>query len=193
MALADPDTTPSSLIQSMAHIQLSGSVDESMLQSFLAQLANVPAGDEPIVVELMTLGGGAEIGRRLSLEVGIARERLGRRMVFLGKTVVYSAGVTFMSGFAKADRFLSRDAILLIHSRRMDMTVELSGSLRTSAMRLKEIGSEIENGLRLEEEGFADLIRDSSVTMAEVMERAPTNWYVTAAEAAAFGIVAAVV
>jgi ATP-dependent Clp protease protease subunit len=193
MALSDPELQSSDLIRSIPHVRLAGSVDDSMLDSFMSQIASVPAGEEPIVVELMTLGGGAETGRRLALEVRIARERLGRRIVFLGKTAVYSAGVTVMSGFPRADRFLSSDAVLLIHCRRLDMTLELNGPLKANALRVKELASEIEIGLRLEEEGFADLIRDSQVSMEELMERASANWYMQAAEAAARGIVAAIV
>ncbi len=193
MALSDPQFTPASLLSNTPQVRLSGSVDGGMLDSFMSQMAAVPAGDEPIVVELMTLGGGAEIGRRLALEVGIARERFGRRLVFLGKTAVYSAGVTMMSAFPPADRYLSRDAVLLIHCRQLDMTLQLSGPLKVNAMRLQQTMAEVEIGLRLEEEGFADLIRGSDVPMEELMERAPTNWYVPAAEAVARGMIAAIV
>jgi ATP-dependent protease ClpP protease subunit len=193
MALLDPELAAAELARCTPHVRLSGSVDDAMLQSFHAQLADVSAGDGPIIVELMTLGGGAETGRRLALEIGIARERFGRRMVFLGKTTVYSAGVTFMSGFRREDRFLSRDTILLIHTRRLEMKVHLSGSLQANAMRIKELAAEIEIGQQLEEQGFEALIRDTQVSMEELMERAPTNWYVNAAEAAARGIVAGIV
>ena len=60
-------------------------------------------------------------------------------------------------------------------------------------MRLQELGAEIEIGLRPEEEGFAGLVRDSQVSMAELMERVPAGWYMRAGEAAARGIVAAIV
>lgn len=193
MALADPESIGSELIGRPPDIQLWGSVDEAMLHNFQSQLANAPPGEEPIIIELMTLGGGAETGRRLALEVAIARQRLGRRLIFLGKTSVYSAGVTFMSGFPQADRFLSRDAVLLIHCRRMEMTLQLSGPLRANALRVRELTSEIEIGLKLEQAGFSDLIRGSQVSMEELMERAPTNWYVPAGEAAERGLVAGIV
>lgn len=69
----------------------------------------MPKDDRVVAVEISTLGGDAELARRLVLEVGLARERLGKRLVFLGKTCVYSA-VTLMSAFAKDDRYLTRDA-----------------------------------------------------------------------------------
>jgi hypothetical protein len=193
VALSDPQHEGPDLIRCAPQIRLSGSVDEAMLDNFMTQLANVPPGEDPIIVELMTLGGGAETGRRLALEVRLARERLGRRMIFLGKTAVYSAGVTIMSGFPRTDRFLSGDAVLLIHCRQLDMTVQLNGPLKANALRLRQLIAEVEIGLRLEEEGFADLILGSQVSMDELMERAPTNWYMQAAEAAARGVVAAVV
>ena len=94
-----------------AQISLVGSIDDALVCSMLDQLANLPQGDEPVVLELTSLGGDAEMGRRAMLEVELARDRLKpRRFVFLGKTVVYSAGVTLMSGFAREDRFLRRSA-----------------------------------------------------------------------------------
>jgi ATP-dependent Clp protease protease subunit len=193
MSLVDPEPKSLNLIHSVPQVRLSGSVDDLMLDSFMSQIANVPTGEEPVVVELMSLGGGAETGRRLALEIGIARERLGRRIVFLGKTAVYSAAVTIMSGFPRVDRFLSPDAVLLIHCRRLEMTLELNGPLKAHALRLKELTSEIEIGLRLEQEGFANLVRDTQVSMQELMERAPANWYMHAEEEAARQIVAGLV
>ena len=38
---------------------------------------------------------------------------------FLGKTLVASAGVTVMAAFPKDKRWLTRDAALLIHGRRI--------------------------------------------------------------------------
>jgi len=58
-------------------------VDEEMVETLEQQLESPPGGDEPLVIELTTLGGGAELGRRAMLAMEQARERLGpRRLVF---------------------------------------------------------------------------------------------------------------
>lgn len=41
-------------------------------------------------------------------------------------------------------------------------------------------------------EGFENLIHGTAVSMREVLERAPGNWYIEAQEAEALGLVAAV-
>ena len=193
MALSDPSSALDDLLQREPQVRLSGSVNDSMLASFQDQIGNLRGGEDPVIVELMTLGGGAETGRRLALEARIAGTRLGRRLIFLGKTAVYSAGVTFMSGFPQRDRFLSRDAVLLIHSRQMEQTLSLSGPLRPSAERVRALMSEIENGLRVECEDFEALIHGSEVSIEELLERAPTNWYVPAQEAVDRRLVAGLV
>jgi hypothetical protein len=45
----------------------------------------------------------------------------------------------------------------------------------------------------MQNEGFANLIRDSRVTMDEVLRRAPSNWYIEAEEAQALGLIEAVI
>jgi hypothetical protein len=45
----------------------------------------------------------------------------------------------------------------------------------------------------MQNEGFANLIRGSSVAMEEVLSRAPSNWYIEAEEAKALGLIEAVI
>jgi hypothetical protein len=193
MALSDPFSGLDNLLHREPHVRLSGAVDDSMLARFQDQIGAVAPGEDPVIVEVMTLGGAAETGRRLALDARNARARLNRRLIFLGKTAVYSAGVTFMSGFPQGDRFLTGDATLLIHSRQMDQTLNLSGPLRPSAERVRALLSEIENGLRVEREDFEALILGSDVPIEELMARATTNWYLPAQEAAQRRLVAGIV
>ena len=79
-------------------ISLLGEVTDEAGRSFIDQLRDLAEGDEPITIEVSTLGGDAEVARRMVLEIDLARERLKpRRLLFLGKTTVYSAGTTIMS------------------------------------------------------------------------------------------------
>ena len=175
-------------------VSLLGTVDDQMVRSMLDQLAEVPDGDDPVTLEVTTLGGDAEMGRRAMLEVDLARERLKpRRFVFLGKSVVYSAGVTMMAGFPREDRFLASDAMLLIHCRQLDEDLKLSGPIRSSLPKLRSKCHEIETGVELEEEGFRRLIEGSEVSMDELLEKALYNWYVPAEEAVELGLVAGIV
>jgi len=171
-----------------------GEVTEDMACSLVEQLAKVEDGDEPVTFEISTLGGDAEFARRMVLEVDLARERLKpRRLVFLGKTIVYSAGVTLMSAFPREDRFLTSDATLLIHCRQLDKTVEISGPMRSSLPQVRSLCHQIELGLEREEANFQRLIEGSDVTMDELLGKALCNWYVPAAEALERGLIAGVV
>jgi len=174
-------------------VRLHGPVDENMLESLRGQLERLSNDDAAVVIELTTLGGGADMGRRIALEIATIRRRFDRRIVFLGKTAVYSAGVTIMAAFPQADRYLTSDAVLLIHCRQMESKIELSGPLRPSADRLRALLSEIEHGLRIEREDFEALIERSDITLSELLDRAPYNWYVSAEEASQRRLIASVV
>jgi ATP-dependent protease ClpP protease subunit len=191
MALQDPtNIDPLALPQ----VRLSGSIDDASLDKLQTQLANIAPGDDPVVVEVTTLGGDAEVGRRLALEVDLAARRLApRKLLFLGKTIVFSAGVTMMAGFPREHRYLTGDAVLLIHCRQLKKELQIDSPLRGAQLQVTQLLSEIENGLRVEKEGFAALIEGSSLTMDELLEHAAHNWYVPAAEALERGLIAGIV
>lgn len=114
-------------------------------------------------------------------------------MVFLGTAAVYSAGVTLMSAFPRADRFLATGAVLLIHCRQLEKTIELSGPIRASRPKVEALLHQIEIGVDLENENFARLIEGSDVALDDLCEKALYNWYVPAEEARELGLIAAVV
>ena len=179
---------------SVADIRLFGKIDDAMLRDFLVQLDLARQRPGPLLLELTTTGGDADVGRRIALEMRLLAESRSEPVVFLGKTVVYSAGVTVMSAFPVARRFLSADAVLLIHERRMEKTVHFSGALRASLALARDLLAEIENGQTLECQGFEALIRGSRLTMDEVTRRVQTaNWYVPAEEALRLGLVAGLI
>ncbi|MCR5872885.1 hypothetical protein LRS10_00940 [Phenylobacterium sp. J426] len=175
-------------------VRLNGPVDEAMLRFFIDGMAMAEtAGEGPLVLELTTTGGDADIGRRIAADVRLFRERTGRRTIFLGKSVVYSAGVTIMSAFPRTDRWLSRGTALLIHCRQLNKTVTFEGPLKAARMRVEALLGEIDTGLDVEEEDFDDLIEDTDVGMSELLERAQVNWYVHADEALARRLVAGLI
>ncbi|WP_083943144.1 ATP-dependent Clp protease proteolytic subunit [Sphingomonas soli] len=170
------------------HINLGGSVDQDMYRSFRDQLARAPH-DGPLVVAISTLGGDPEIARLMGDELRLMREYSGREMLFLGKVAVYSAGATFMASFPVDKRFLTRGSRLMLHERQMTATVELSGPLRMQVASLKAKLHEIEESVRIEEEGFRAIVTGSRVPFEEVCKRAPANWYIEAEEARSLGLV----
>ncbi|WP_375270960.1 ClpP family protease [Sphingomonas sp.] len=189
---ASQETTPSNAtnypLLARPHIQLYGTVDDQMYAKFLDGLAAAPA-DGPLVVSITTLGGDPEMARAMGDTIRLLREYTGREALFLGKVAVYSAGATFMSAFPVNKRFLTKNSRLMIHERLMNSTLQLSGPLNTLSPVLNAKLNEIEDSIRIQDEGFADLVRGSSVSLDELKERAPHNWYIEASKARDLGLV----
>lgn len=171
-------------------ILLAGAVDYAMYDRFREQLAQAP--DEGLVViELSTLGGDPEVARMMGEDVRFQSDiNPARRLVFLGKAAIYSAGATFMSFFAVENRYLTRGARVMIHERKMDKTLHLTGPLTTCIASVKAMLNELEHSIAIQNEGFENLVRGSAVTMDEVLRRAPQDWYIEAQEAKALGLIA---
>lgn len=172
-------------------LRLIGSVDEAMYAEFRDQLANAPT-EGPLVVAITTLGGNPEVARTMADDVRLLREP-GREIYFLGKSAVYSAGVTFMAGFPVSHRFLTKGSSLLIHERQISRTINLSGPLKSCIAQLKGALNEIEHSIEIEEAGFRDIVRGSSVSFEDVRDRAPENWYIGCQEAKDLGLIAEVI
>jgi ATP-dependent protease ClpP protease subunit len=174
-------------------VRLYGEVGDAMLASFLDQMDKACAGAGPIVVELTTPGGDADMGRRIAADIRLLRERTGRTLIFLGKTAVYSAGATIMAGFRREDRWMDRQAVLMVHCRKLAKTLELSNFLAAERPRVKALLAEIELGLRVQTMDFEALIEGSDVELEELERRARENWYLEADEALKRGLIAGVV
>jgi ATP-dependent protease ClpP protease subunit len=170
------------------HIQLHGTVDEAMYTNFKGQLINAPQ-DGPLVVSITTLGGDPEMARAMADDIRLLREYTGRETLFLGKVAVYSAGATFMAGFPAEKRFLTRESRIMIHERLMNSTIHLNGPLITLGYTLKAKLHEIEDSIRIQDEGFRDLVAGTQVSLDELKQKAPSNWYIEAEEAKRLGLV----
>lgn len=171
-------------------LRLHGPVDDSWIDRFVDAAATADAR-APFCLEVTTTGGDAEVGRRLALEVGLMRQG-GRRMLFLGKTIVYSAGATIMGGFRREERWLTDDCCVLIHERQLTRDLHLDGPMRACRQQVAKLASEIEAGLDLEREGFTALAEGSALSADDVAARARDNWYLTAREARDHGMIAGV-
>ena len=81
----------------------------------------------------------------------------------------------------------------MIHERKLSKMQQIDGPLTTCVASLKATLHEIEESIKIQNEGFANLIVGSSVSMDEVLRRAPENWYLEAGEAHSRGLVEAVI
>jgi len=173
-------------------VRLFGSVDQAMLSEFLRQ--QMDAGtDKPLVVELSTDGGDADVGRRIAEELRLWQGE-GREVFFLGKTYVFSAGITIMAAIPADHRFLTADTELLVHERKIKKSLQLDGALRSCRTVVQDVLAEIDSGQRLQQAGFAALAAGSRITVDEIEEKVMDRaWYLTADEARSIGLVAGVV
>ena len=174
-------------------VRLAGEVNDDMFARFQDAFREACQGPDPVVVELTTVGGDADVGRRIAADVRLFREHSGRHPLFFGRTVVYSAGATIMSGFRREDRWLDRECVLMIHGRKLAKTLDFSRALDAERDVLEALLSEIDVGLMVQGWGFDALIEGSDVTREELEGRARQNWYLGADEALKRGLVAGVV
>ncbi len=187
-----PQPLPASAFTAPA-ILLSGPVDQGMYKDFRRQF-DAAAGEDFVVVEVSTLGGDPEVARMMGEDIRFAGAVAPhRRFVFLGKAVIYSAGTTFMSFFARANRYLTPGTRLMIHERKISKTLTLEGPLTTCIATATAALHELECSIEIQNEGFANLIAGSSVALDEVIARAPSNWYIEAEEARRLGLIEAVI
>ena len=172
---------------------LAGPVDNMMYDSFRAQFANAPR-EGLVVVEVSTLGGDPEVARIIGEDVRFESQVApARRIVFLGKAAVYSAGVTLMSWFARENRYLTRGTRIMIHERQHSGALTLSGSLTGCLATLTAKLHEIEASIAIQNEGFQNLIAGSIVSYEDILRHATDNWYLEAMEAQSRGLVEAVI
>src|ERR1700749_4184002 len=114
--LSAPDFTAPAIL-------LSGPVDYAMYANFRAQL-DQSRERSLVVVELSTLGGDPEVARMMGEDIRFHSDLSpDRRFVFLGKAAIYSAGTTFMSFFARENRYVTRGSRLMIHERKLSKTL----------------------------------------------------------------------
>ncbi|ESY81063.1 hypothetical protein X739_28060 [Mesorhizobium sp. LNHC220B00] len=172
------------------NISLNGSINADALPFFLERLGEVRQQGTHLVLELNTQGGDADIGRRIALEIRLFGRHSGKQAYCVGKSYVYSAGVTILAAFPRANRYLTEDAVLLVHERQIEHQIQLNEPIKAALQKVRAQLSLLETARDLELEGFRELVQESRISVEELYDRASTNYYLSAAEALKVGIVA---
>lgn len=173
-------------------LSINGSITPDTLTSSLGRLDDIRTSGKPLIVEINTDGGDADVARRIALEIRLFRAHFDVPAYCVGKSNVYSAGVTILAAFPREARFLTQDAILLIHERRLEKNVELNGPIRSCLQIVREQLSLLETAEKLEMEGFRELVAGSDIDIDVLYEMATKNCYMTAHKALEHGIVAGI-
>lgn len=190
----NPNATLMKRLTEYPKICLIGPVNEEMVRNFLKQYKDwhdrhSKSGGKIFVLELTTYGGMADYGYRIAEEIRIAREYHGLDPIFFGKTFVYSAGMTILAAFPKNRRYLTKHTTLLTHERRVEQDVKFLGPMVANIQVAKEVLADFENGKRIEDQNFAQVVKGSDVSFEEIVERAQSGWYIQAEEALKRGLV----
>lgn len=189
----NPATQPASQTLASPGIRLYGTMDADMYAEFTEMLAEQEPGG-PIVIALTTMEGDPDIARSMADDIRLLRDRGRREIIFLGKTAVYSAGVLFMAAFPVSHRYLTRATKLLITENKRAQPLELAGgSLRSVATQLEHAQREIQREIEQEDDDYRAISEGSNVSIQELREKAPGDWYITASEAKAMGLISEVV
>jgi ATP-dependent protease ClpP protease subunit len=173
------------------NVCLHGQVNEAMLARWIELTLPLRGGKGPLILELSTVGGDAEVGRRIADDVRLLREA-GSSVRFVGKTTVYSAGATVMGGFLRTERWLARDAVVMVHGRKLSKSLTFEKALRAERPGVEALLAEIDQGIRIERIEFAKLIEGSDITMDEIEGQTIANWYLSAEEALRRGLIAGI-
>jgi hypothetical protein len=80
----------------------------------------------------------------------------------------------------------------MIHERKLSKKLVIDGPLTTCVAVVKATLNEIECSIAIQNEGFQNLVLGSTVTLDEVLKKAPSNWYLEAQEAKSRGLIEAV-
>jgi len=175
-------------------IRVYGAVDEAFLGRFLEQLKPLRGRTEALVFELSTTGGDADLARRIAEEIRLCREVGGMDLYFVGKAMVYSAGVMIMAAFPVQRRYLSRDAVLLIHAWQIEKEIRFSGPLSVCSANAHDFLAELDVARKLEHQTFSDLVQGTALSYEQLSEQVnKADWYLLAQEAAELGLVAGLV
>ncbi|MBB3035117.1 ATP-dependent Clp protease proteolytic subunit [Alteriqipengyuania lutimaris] len=189
----NPSTQPASQSLASPGIRLYGAMDASMYAEFSEMLAEQAPGG-PIVIALTTMEGDPDIARSMADDIRLLRDRGRRELIFLGKTAIYGAGALFMAAFPVSHRYLTRATKLMVTENKRAQPLELpGGSLRRVASQLEHARREIEREIEQEDEDYRAISDGSNVSVQELREKAPNDWYITASEAKAMGLIAEVV
>ncbi|MEI4482678.1 MULTISPECIES: hypothetical protein [unclassified Phyllobacterium] len=172
------------------NIRIAGNISSGTLWDVLNALAQIRLTNEDLVLEVMTEGGDADIARRIALEISLFIRDSGRAAYFIGKTIVYSAGMTIMGAFPAPNRFATKDTTFLVHERRITKSVNFDGPMRAMIQIAKEQVALLETAHRLEWEGFEDLAKGSLIDAETLYERAKENYYLSSDEARELGLIA---
>jgi len=173
------------------NVCLHGEVNDAMLSRWIELTLPLRGGKGPLVLELTTVGGDAEVGRRIADDVRLLREA-GSSVRFVGKTAVYSAGATIMGAFLRTERWLARDAVVMVHGRKLSKSLTFGNALRAERPGVEALLAEIDQGIRIERVEFGKFIEGSDITMEEIEGQTIANWYLSAEDALKRGLIAGI-
>ncbi len=175
------------------NVWINGAIDQTTLSTFLEKLGRVRRDGLPLLLEVNTQGGDADIARRIANEIRFFLAERDRTGYVIGKSYVYSAGVTIFAAFPKRLRYLTDDAVPLVHERHLTKTIDLTGPIESGLQIVREQLSLLETSKELGMEGFCELVQGSDISVEDLLRHARNNCYMRAATVEKHGLVQKVI
>jgi ATP-dependent protease ClpP protease subunit len=184
-----PFTVADGVLLNQPNLRLFGPIGPQTFWDFISAMSDIRANGEHLILEITSEGGDADTARRIALEIELFLRDSDKQAYVIGKTIIYSAAITILAAVPVSNRFLTPDAILLVHERRMGKSISLDGPMRANIQILQEQLSTLLVAQKLEQAGFARLVEGSRLSLGDLEKRAAENYYLDAAEAVELGII----
>lgn len=81
----------------------------------------------------------------------------------------------------------------MIHERIIKKDMHLEGPLTTCIATVRAALNEIECSIKIQNEGFANLVSDSKLSLHDILQKASENWYLDAEDARKLGVIEGIV
>jgi hypothetical protein len=99
-----------------------------------------------------------------------------------------------MAAFPVARRYLSRDAVMLIHEWQIEKEIRFSGPLRVCAASAHDFLAELQVAHKLERQTFSELVHGTRLSLEQLSDQvSKADWYLLADDALGLELVAGVV
>jgi ATP-dependent Clp protease protease subunit len=169
-------------------INLTGIVDEKMIEDLDRQIKNPEISlNKQVVLTLTTMGGSMGYARAIYSELGLLQNYVD--LTFVARGICMSAGVTIAMAIPHERRLATPDTKFLIHEGFMPTDPDLHGSFSVREIQMDALERSYADD-KFEEEWSMKLIsKGCKQPIGEVRKQAKSGIYIVGQKAVEFGLV----
>jgi ATP-dependent protease ClpP protease subunit len=182
--------TEKRIVKKEKAISYYGAIGSESVQFFQPHLQACKSGD--VVEVVLTTEGGSLLATAHLFQLIQEAQQRGATMLMVGKTMVASAGVLLLSAVPPENRILYQGCRFGIHHIQCSTVVHLEGATGHRLNYLKELLSECESEMKQLKLWMDRLARGSSLSGAELLEKATHYWELSPQEALEYGLIGSI-